>query len=191
MRHLHNENHHRRHGPDGERHHAHAGHEHHGRGHGRGGRGDRGSRIFDHGTLRFLLLHLIAEQPRHGYELIKAIGGQMNGEYSPSPGVVYPTLTLLEEEGHLTGAESGGRKLYTITEAGTALLEANQPVIAAMQDRMSSIAGQAQRPAPVIRAVENLRLALQLRLNQGQMTPDQANTVATILDNAAQAIERS
>ena len=67
-------------------------------GHGRGGR--RGGRVLDHGDLRLLILRLLEEKPRHGYEIIKAIEEQVGGAYSPSPGVVYPTLTLLEELGH-------------------------------------------------------------------------------------------
>src|SRR4051794_33910362 len=88
--------------------------------HGRhwGGAGRRG-RVFDHGDLRFLILHLIAEKPRYGYEVIKAIEDQLSGAYSPSPGVVYPTLTMLEELGYATiSSAEGGKKLYAITPEG-------------------------------------------------------------------------
>src|SRR5262245_51985023 len=97
-------------------------HHHHDRGfsrHGFGGRdfegrrGGRGGRVFDQGDLRWVVLRLVAEQPRHGYELIKEIEERLGGGYSPSPGVIYPTLTLLEELGFLSAAASeGARKLY-------------------------------------------------------------------------------
>src|SRR5438552_19040211 len=91
----------------------------------RGGR--RHSRIFDHGDLRFVILQLIAESPKHGYEIIKAIEDKLGGAYSPSPGVVYPTLTLLEELGYATlSASEGSKKLYSITQEGFAYLDSNR-----------------------------------------------------------------
>src|SRR5712672_2573181 len=98
-----------------------------------GGRGMRGGRIFDHGDLRYVLLQLIAEKPCHGYELIKAIEDKLGGMYSPSPGVIYPTLTLLEELGYLRSETAGGtKKLYSVTEEGTAFLTANRAVVDAI-----------------------------------------------------------
>jgi len=83
--------------------------------HDRGGRSGLG-RFFAHGDLRLVSLHLIAEKPRHGYEIIKAIEEHVGGAYSPSPGVIYPTLTLLEELGYVTvTAGDGVKKLHTIT----------------------------------------------------------------------------
>src|SRR5215813_7941419 len=89
----------------------------HGRGERFGGlRGGRLGRVLDQGDLRYVLLHMIAEKPRHGYELIKAIEEKFGGTYSPSPGVIYPTLTLLEELGYAQPETAGGtRKLYSIT----------------------------------------------------------------------------
>ena len=63
----------------------------------------RGERLFDSGELRLVILQLLSEKPSYGYELIKAIEERLSGGYAPSPGVIYPTLTLLEEEGHATG----------------------------------------------------------------------------------------
>src|SRR4029077_2035799 len=101
-------------------------------------RGGRLGRFFDHGDLRYVLLHLIAEKPRHGYELIKAIEEQFGGAYSPSPGVIYPTLTLLEELGYLhPESAEGTRKLYSITAEGTAFLNANRPLVDAILGRMA------------------------------------------------------
>src|SRR5215813_5635313 len=102
-------------------------------GHHHGGRGGRMGRVFDHGDLRYVLLQLIADKPRHGYELIKAIEEKFGGMYSPSPGVIYPTLTLLEELGHVRQeAATGTKKLYSITPEGTAHLEANRAAVDAI-----------------------------------------------------------
>ena len=96
-----------------------------GEGHGRRG----GGRMFEHGALRWVLLSLIADKPSHGYELIKAVETKLGGAYSPSPGVIYPSLTLLEEMGALESEAQGGKKLYSITEAGRALLGENAEVL--------------------------------------------------------------
>ena len=105
-----------------------------------GGRGDgpRGGRVFGHGGLRFVLLQLIADKPSHGYELIKSIEDRLGGAYSPSPGTVYPTLTLMEEQGYLSveEADAGGRKRYRITDAGQAFLADNRATVDAMLARM-------------------------------------------------------
>src|ERR1700675_3700811 len=86
-------------------------------GHDRGfGGGGGRERHFDNGELRFVILQLIADKPSYGYEIIKAIEERLSGAYAPSPGVVYPTLTLLEEEGYATvSSAEGGKKLYTVT----------------------------------------------------------------------------
>src|SRR6266478_2515890 len=107
-------------------------------GHRRGGRGARLGRFFEHGDLRWVLLQLIAEKPRHGYELIKAIEEKFGGMYSPSPGVIYPTLTLLEELGYLRAETAGGtKKLYSMTAEGTAFLAANRALVDAILERMA------------------------------------------------------
>lgn len=167
--------------------------DHHGEPHGgrRGGR--RSGRLFDHGELRYVVLALIAEQPRHGYELIKEIEDRVAGTYTPSPGVIYPTLTLLEEMGHATVTEEGGKKRYAITEEGTAFLEGNRPATDAAMARMEAFAADAGRgPDPqVVRAMENLKLALRLRMGRGPLSEEQARTVAAALDAAALAVEQS
>ena len=93
----------------------------------------RRRRVFDHGDLRFLILQLIAEGPKHGYELIKAIEEKLGGSYSPSPGVIYPTLTLLEDLRYATvSTRDGSRKCYAITRNGVAHLDANKPSVKAI-----------------------------------------------------------
>jgi len=160
----------------------------------RRGGGRRHGRIFDHGDLRFVILRLIAEGPRHGYEIIKEIEEKLGGSYSPSPGVVYPTLTLLEELGYATVTTSQGtKKLYAITEEGSAYLAANKEAVDAIFGRIAEVgSAHGDGPAPqIVRAMENLTLALRLRLSQGPLTEQQKYAVAAALDAAAVTIERS
>ena len=86
----------------------------------------RAGRMLATGDLRLIALALIAEQPRHGYEIIKLLEEKTSGWYSPSPGIVYPTLTYLEEAGYVTGQAEGSKKLYTITDEGRAYRDQNR-----------------------------------------------------------------
>jgi DNA-binding PadR family transcriptional regulator len=152
------------------------------------------TRVFDQGELRFVLLALIAEAPRHGYEIIKAIEDRLGGSYSPSPGVIYPTLTLLNELGFATVSESGGgRKLYTITEEGRAHLAENKPVVDAVFARMdrASASTAGGRAPQVVRAIENMKTALRLRLSRGPLGEAEAQAIADALDAAARAVENA
>lgn len=166
----------------------------------RGGRGpgggSGGGRVFGHGGLRFVLLQLVADKPSHGYELIKAIEERLGGAYSPSPGTVYPTLTLLEEMGHVSvgAADEGGRKRYTVTTAGQEFLAANREkadaIMARMGDGVDGAGPRGGRPPQVTRAIENLKLAMRMRLSREALTEAQAHAFAAVLDSAAQQIER-
>ena len=155
-----------------------------------------GGRIFSHGGLRFVLLHLIGEKASHGYELIKLIEERLGGSYSPSPGTVYPTLTLLEEQGHLQAesADTGGRKSYAITDSGRTFLADNLGTVDAMLARLNGGVDGAGacggRPPQVMRAIENLKLAMRMRLSGEALTPEQANAFVAVLDHAAQQLER-
>jgi len=162
-------------------------------GHRFGRHGGRRMRIFDQGDLRLVLLHLIAEKPRHGYEVIKAIEEMLGGAYSPSPGVVYPNLTLIEEQGYASVSEQDGKKLYTLTEAGKAHLAENKAMIDVLLARIAEIgaAREGGPPPAVIRATENLKLALRLKLAQDTLTSDQSRIIARALDEAAAAIEQA
>ena len=167
-------------------------HGHHGHGR-RWGFGRGGGRPFDHGELRFVILALIAEKPRHGYELIKAIEDQFGGSYTPSPGVVYPTLTFLEESGNATVVEENGKRVYTITEQGKEFLAANRSSAEAAMGRMRGMGfGEGHGRSPqLIRAMQNLKLAIQLRQRSGPLTEEQLRTIVAAIDAAAVAIERS
>ncbi|MCP9233784.1 PadR family transcriptional regulator [Mesorhizobium sp. LMG 17147] len=98
---------------------------------GRGGPGDmfRAGRMLADGDLKLITLSLLAEAPRHGYDIIKALEERTSGFYSPSPGVVYPTLTFLEEAGYAVSAADGNKKVFSITEAGQAHLNENREMI--------------------------------------------------------------
>lgn len=91
-------------------------------------------RMLASGDLRLVALFLIEQQPRHGYDLIKAIEEHSKGFYSPSPGIVYPALTYLEEAGYVTSAAEGNKKLYTITEEGRTHLNDNREAIQSTLD---------------------------------------------------------
>ena len=149
-------------------------------------------RFFAHGDLRLVILHLIAEKPRHGYEIIKAIEDAVGGAYSPSPGVVYPTLTLLEDMGWVrVSATDGPRKLHTITEAGRESLARQRDEADAHWARLQAKAqAHAERPPQIQRAIENFKLAVHLRLARGSLTDEQAHAFAAVLDAAAQGIDK-
>lgn len=157
-------------------------------GFGGGGR----ERFFDSGQLRLLILHLIAEKPSYGYEIIKAIEERLSGGYAPSPGVVYPTLTLLEEEGLATVTSTeGGKKLYAATEEGKKYLKTNQALVKAILERMQEagkVFGRGRSPQ-IMRAIMNLRYALKMRVERGNLTAEQVSKIAAALDAAARAID--
>ena len=104
-----------------------------------GGEMMRAGRMLAQGDLRLIALALIAEQPRHGYEIIKLLEDKTAGWYSPSPGIVYPTLTYLEEVGYLTAQPEGAKRLYTITAEGRAYLEQNRAFVDAVLERLDAV----------------------------------------------------
>ena len=156
-------------------------------------RGGGRHRVFDHGDLRFILLSMIAAKPAHGYDLIKALEERMGGGYSPSPGVIYPTLTMLEEQGYAISRAADGKKLYQATVEGQAFLQANQGLVEAIQLRLDGVARDRNiLPDPrIIRAIENLKTALRLRRAAGPIPDDQARAIATAIDAAATVAEGS
>ncbi|ROM55463.1 PadR family transcriptional regulator [Pseudomonas canadensis] len=152
-------------------------------------RGGRGPRVFASGDLKLLLLALIAEQPCHGYDMIRQIEGMFDGAYSPSPGVIYPTLTFLEESELVTSDVEGGKKRYTITDAGRLSLGEQAIALEGVRMRIDvskrSLRGH-DRPPEIHEAVHNLRHALQL--HHGRWSPEEIIRVAALLNSTAQAI---
>jgi DNA-binding PadR family transcriptional regulator len=146
--------------------------------------------MFGAGDLRYVILQLISEKPSYGYEIIKSIQERLGGNYAPSPGVVYPMLTMLEEMGYTTVVTEGTRKLYQITEEGAKALAENKATVDALFARMENrrVEYASQRPQQIERAVENLRMAL--RMKMGSLTTEQIHQVTDIIDAAAKQIER-
>jgi DNA-binding PadR family transcriptional regulator len=158
-----------------------------------GGRRGRRGRMFESGELRLVLLKLIADQPRHGYDLIRAIEELTHGSYAPSPGIVYPTLTMLEEMGLIEEtAGEGARKPFGITAQGQAHLAERAEEVEALIERLTG-AGEGKRRAggrPIQRAVGNLLSALWHRVTAEDMGEERLHEIAAILDEAARNIER-
>jgi len=105
----------------------------------------RAGRMLAQGDLRLIALAFIAEEPRHGYEIIKLVEEKTADWYSPSPGIVYPTLTYLEEAGYVTASVEGTKKLYAITEAGRAYLEANRELVDVVLERLTALGERVSR----------------------------------------------
>lgn len=162
---------------------------------GRGGRGRGGGRrrMFDGAELRLILLALIGEQPRHGYDLIKAIEERSGGAYAPSPGVVYPTITMLEDMGHIAEqAAEGSKRLFAITDAGKLEIGAQAELIEALFARLKALGEQRgdEDRSPVKRAMINLTMALRTRMTRSDRNPELAHDIAALLDETARKIER-
>jgi DNA-binding PadR family transcriptional regulator len=155
-----------------------------------GGFSRREDRMFEGGELRLVILALVAEKPRYGYEIIKALGERVGGDYSPSPGVVYPTLTMIEEMAYASASQdAAGRKLYTLTPEGEAFLAANKAVVDAIFARLDG--GNEARFAgadSLLKAMLNLRAVVRLRV-RGR-SPEQIQAIADALDAAAKTIEK-
>ena len=159
-----------------------------------GGRGGgRGRRMFDGGELRLVLLKLIGDESRHGYELIKAVEELSGGAYAPSPGVVYPALSMLAEMGLIAEqASDDSRKRFAITPDGSAHLAENADMIAVLMARIAGVNNERARhgAAPVRRAMGNLKVALGDRMARGDVDEDVLHAIAAVIDEAAQKVER-
>ncbi|MDP2732720.1 MAG: PadR family transcriptional regulator [Hoeflea sp.] len=169
-----------------------------GRGHG-GGRGPfgrhrggpfggGGKRMFDAGALRLVVLGLIAEQPRHGYDIIKALEARFQGAYSPSPGAIYPMLQMLEEADLVSSQMQGAKKLFSITEEGLAYLEENRVDL----DRINAQIDEASEEIQGVSLgaeFRALRRTLFRQLRRGELSADQAQQALEILKKAREDIE--
>jgi DNA-binding PadR family transcriptional regulator len=161
---------------------------------GRGGGGGRGRRrVLDSTELRLVLLKLIADQSRHGYDLIRAVEEMTHGEYAPSPGVVYPSLTMLQDMGLIDEVKTeGSRKAFEITADGKDHLAEKEEEIEALLERLKDL-GSDQRKAggaPIKRSIANLLSALWHRATREDADEGTLHKIAAILDEAAQKVER-
>jgi len=164
-----------------------------------GGRGSRsrggpfggGSRVFDQGDLKYVILRLLDEKPRHGYEIIKEIEDRFGGMYSPSPGTVYPTLTMLEDLGYArANPEESGKKIYEITDEGRAYLAQNQPLIDDIFSRIAEFAQSifGEPMMEVHRGMKDLGRAIYASQSKPRTT-EQIRKIKEILDRATQEVE--
>ena len=159
-----------------------------------GGRRRGRARMFESGELRLVLLKLLADQPRHGYELIKAIEDMTGGDYAPSPGIVYPTLTMLDDMGLIAEQKSKeSKKVYEATDEGRAHLAENEGEVAELIERLEEAGSRRRRhQKPEIgRAIGNMMQALKNRVARDGWNEELLNEVVDILDDAAKKIERA
>jgi DNA-binding PadR family transcriptional regulator len=161
--------------------------------HGFGGRGfgRGGERMFDAGDVRLVVLKLLAEQPSYGYQLIKTMEERLGGGYTPSAGVIYPTLTMLEEEGLASVATSDNKKVYTVTASGQQYLEASKERVEELFARLD-VAGRGfrrGRSPEIMRAFMNLRGAISVRMHREKVTKEQIQKIAEAINAAAKAID--
>lgn len=160
---------------------------------GGGRRGGRGRRMFESGELRLVLLKLIADEPRHGYDLIRAIEDLTGGEYAPSPGVVYPTLTLLQDMGLIEeAAGEGPRKPFQVTSDGRDYLDEKATEVEQLLERLEDLAPKEANHggATIGRGIQNLMAAIRNRVSRHGWDEELTHEVTAILDEAAQRIER-
>lgn len=159
--------------------------------HGRGFRGERGPRLFDAGDIKLVVLKLLSEQPSYGYQLIKTMEQRLSGGYTPSAGVIYPTLTLLEEEGLTSASTENGKKVYSVTAEGTGFLEAHKGRVEELFARLeeTSKSFERGRSPEIMRAFMDLRGAVMARMSRGSVTAEQISKITEAIKAAAKAID--
>lgn len=150
--------------------------------------GGRRPRFFGHGDLRLVILDILTRNASHGYELIKEIENMTQGNYTPSPGVIYPTLDFLQDQS-LIGIrdEEGGRKQITITEQGLQWLEENQEHLEHIHERIKArcVGFELRKNPQMKRALENFKAVLDLRVNHGDTSEAQIKKIIGIIDRAS------
>lgn len=168
-----------------------------GRRHGRGGPfgrhrggpfGGRGGRMFDPGALRLVVLGLIAEEPRHGYDIIKALEAKFQGAYSPSPGAIYPMLQMMEEADLVVSETNGNKRRYSITEQGRAYLAEQAGELDKINAQIDENAAETSGVS-LGDEVKALTFALFSRLRSGSLTGEQAAKAKEILKKARRDLE--
>lgn len=152
----------------------------------------RGGRVFEQGDLKYVILQMLDEKPRHGYEIIKELEDRCAGAYSPSPGTVYPTLTMLEDLGYATvRTEESGKKIYEITPEGKAYLSENRSTVDDIFERVaefgSSFLGDAMKEVHV--AFKKVAVSTYSTASRHPRDPDKLRAIREILERAARDIE--
>lgn len=147
------------------------------------------SRLFDAGALRLVVLGLIAESPRHGYEIIKALRTRFQGSYAPSPGAIYPMLHMLAAAGLVSSTSWGPKRRFAITDAGTAYLAEHRAELEALNAQLEEAAAPMEQSS-IGEAIQELRAALFAKMRKGGLTPEQAEALRAALRHAREDIER-
>lgn len=155
--------------------------------------GGRRPRFFGHGDLRLVILDLLTRSASHGYELIKEIENLTQGNYTPSPGVIYPTLDYLQDQTFITiTEEENGRKKITITSEGLRWLDENREQLEQIQARIKarSVGFQLRKNPQMKRALDNFKAVLDLKVNQGELSDAQLRQIIGVIDRAALEISQ-
>jgi DNA-binding PadR family transcriptional regulator len=166
-------------------------------GHGRGHFGfERGfgrgrERLFDAGDVKLVILRLLSEQPSYGYQLIKTMEQRLSGGYTPSAGVIYPTLTMLEEEGLATASSENNRKVYSVTTEGLEYLQANKEQVDELFERLEETGKgfERGRSPEMMKAFERGRFAVMARVSRENVTREQVRKISEAIHAAAKTIE--
>lgn len=151
--------------------------------------GEGGSPFFGRGDVKFIILALLREKPKHGYEIMKDIEARFGGFYSPSPGSIYPTLQMLEDQDYVTCYPDGGKKVYQITEAGHAFLDENRETVEKIDKRLM------RSSTPLFhrrlrRELEDLASSVFHDVRHGRCdSPEQFQKVREVLARAREEIE--
>ena len=147
--------------------------------------------MFDSGDIKFVILKLLSEQPSYGYQLIKTMEQRLSGGYTPSPGAIYPTLTMLEEEGLIEMTQAEGKKVYSPTQLGHEFLAANAPQVDALFERVADTGRAYERfmSPELMKAFGNLRGAIAARVARGNLTEEQVLKIAEAINAAANTID--
>jgi DNA-binding PadR family transcriptional regulator len=155
------------------------------------GFGEGRGRMFDAGDLKLVILKLLSEQPSYGYQLIKTMEQRLAGGYTPSAGAIYPTLTMLEEEGLATASSESNKKVYSLTPEGVEYLEANKERIGELFERLDETGRSFERgrSPEIMKAFMNLRGAVMARVARGNVKPEQIKKITDAINAAAKAID--
>ncbi len=164
-----------------------------GRGHGGFGRGfgEGRGRLFDAGDMKLVILTLLSKQPSYGYQLIKTMEQRLSGGYTPSPGAIYPTLTMLEEEGLAIVSPENNKKVYSVTPEGIEYLEANKEHVRELFERLEETGRgfERGRSPEIMKAFMNLRGAVVARVSRESVKPEQIRKITEAINAAAKAID--
>lgn len=152
----------------------------------------RGGRMFGQGDLKYVILKLLEEKPRHGYEIIKELEDRFGGTYSPSPGTVYPTLTMLEDMGYASASqEEGGKRIYQITEEGRKYLAENRSTVEDIFERIAQFGAGLFGPSmmEVNRAFKDLARTVYASAPRLSADPDKLRRIREALERSVKEIE--